>query len=56
VTETQDVSAHPWRKQRGLGPIFHSGKIFKENQGAQTNKGKQRMIYKTKGEKLKIWS
>jgi hypothetical protein len=42
-------------KQRGLGPIFHSGKIFKENQGAQMNRGKQRTIYKPKGEKLKIW-
>jgi hypothetical protein len=38
-------------KQRGLGPRFHSGKIFKENQGAQMNKGKQRMIYKPKGGK-----
>jgi hypothetical protein len=42
-------------KQRGLGPRFHSDKIFKENQGAQTNKGKQRTIYKPKGGKLKIW-
>jgi hypothetical protein len=56
VTETQDVSARTWRKQRGLGPRFHSGNIFKEKQGTQTNKGKQRTIYKLKGGKLKIWS
>jgi hypothetical protein len=42
-------------KQRGLEPRFHSGKIFKENQGAQTNKGQTRTIYKPKGTKLKIW-
>jgi hypothetical protein len=56
MNETQDASAHPWRKQRGLGPRFHSGEIFKEYQGAQMNKEKHRMIYKPKGEKLKIWS
>jgi hypothetical protein len=42
-------------RKRGLGPIFHSGKIFKENQGTQMNKGKHRMIYKMKGGKINIW-
>jgi hypothetical protein len=30
------------------------GKIFKENQGTQMNKGKQRTIYKPKGENLRF--
>jgi hypothetical protein len=56
VIETQDASAFPWIKRRGLGPRFQSGKIFKENQGTQTNKGKHRTFYKSKGENIKIWS
>jgi hypothetical protein len=30
VTETQVASARPWRKTKGLGPRFHSGRYLRK--------------------------